>query len=161
MSIRNRLLATVVGGAWLLCGIASPAFADTDAQKLATAKAMINAWNTLQWDKVYDLFAEDGALKSMMVEPVVGRAAIKARIGGMAKGVQRIELKVEHIGVIDGVVFIERVDDFVYNGKAGKVPVVGVMVIDKGKVKEWREYYDRAQLLEAMGIDEKGFKSTH
>lgn len=161
MSIRNRLLAALLSGAGLLGGLVTPAFADTDAQKLATAKAMIEAWNTLQWDKVYELFAEDGALKSMMVEPVVGRAAIKARIGGMAKGVERIELKVSHIGVIDGVVFVERVDDFVYNGKAGQVPVVGVMVIDQGKIKEWREYYDRAQLLDAMGIDEKGFKATH
>ena len=52
------------------------------------------------------------------------------------------------------MVFIERVDDFVYRGKHGAVPVVGVVEVEKGRVQAWREYYDRAQLLEAMGVKE-------
>jgi limonene-1,2-epoxide hydrolase len=55
------------------------------------------------------------------------------------------------MGVIDGLVFMERVDRFVYNGKPGEVPVVGVLDIRDGKVQEWREYYDRAELLKALG----------
>jgi limonene-1,2-epoxide hydrolase len=48
--------------------------ADTDASKLAVAKEMITAWKVADWRKVADLFAENGSLKSMMVEPVNGRA---------------------------------------------------------------------------------------
>ena len=33
---------------------------DTDAEKLAVAHEMIDAWNRLDWDTVIDLFAEDG-----------------------------------------------------------------------------------------------------
>ena len=47
----------------------------------------------------------------------------------------------------------EREDEFVFKGHAGKVPVVGVLVIEGDKVAEWREYYDRAELLEAMGVE--------
>jgi limonene-1,2-epoxide hydrolase len=127
--------------------------ADTDASKLAVAREMIRAWKAADWRKVADLFAEDGSLRSMMVEPVIGRAAIHDRIAALGKGAPGgVVLDVSHIGVIDGLVFVERVDRFTYNGHAGAVPVVGVLDIQGGKVQEWREYYDRAQLLKEMGV---------
>jgi limonene-1,2-epoxide hydrolase len=136
-----------------MSAVASSASADTDAQKLATVRQMINAWNTQSWQQVYDLFAADGVLESMMLaEPTVGREAISRRIGGLAKDISKIELRIRHIGVADGVVFVERVDDFVYRGHHGKVPVVGVVEVEQGHVKAWREYYDRAQMIEAMGL---------
>ena len=142
-------------GAVLLAAAAPPASADTDAQKLATVRQMIDAWNTRNWQQVYDLFAADGVLQSMMLEtPTVGREAIKQRIGALAKDISRIELRIRHLGVADGVVFIERVDDFVYRGHHGAVPVVGVVEIEQGRVKAWREYYDRDQMIEAMGLKE-------
>ena len=149
--MRQRILA--VFGAVLLAAAAPSASADTDAQKLATVRQMIDAWNTRNWQQVYDLFAEDGVLHSMMLEtPTVGREAIKQRIGTLAKDISKIELRIRHLGVADGVVFIERVDDFVYRGHHGKVPVVGVVEVEQGHVKAWREYYDRAQMIEAMGL---------
>jgi limonene-1,2-epoxide hydrolase len=136
---------------------AAPACAaDTDASKLAVAKEMITAWKVADWRKVADLFAENGSLKSMMVEPVNGRPAIYERIAALGKGAPGgVVLDVAHIGVIDGLVFIERTDRFTYNGHAGAVPVVGVLDIRDGKVQEWREYYDRAQLLKEMGVGAK------
>ena len=144
----------------LLANAAPAARADSDAEKIATVRQMIQAWNTRNWDKVYDLFAQDGTLQSMMLPPTVGREAIKKRIGALAVDISSIELKVRHIGVADGVVFVERVDDFVYRGKHGAVPVAGVVEVENGRVKTWREYYDRAQLLEAMGLKQE-FDTTH
>lgn len=127
--------------------------ADTDASKLAVAREMIAAWKAADWKKAADLFAEDGVLRSMMIEPVVGRPAIYERIAALGKGAPGgVILDVAHMGVIDGLVFIERTDRFVYNGHAGSTPVVGVLDIRNGKVKEWREYYDRASLLREMGV---------
>lgn len=124
---------------------------DTDASRLATAREMIQAWKTADWRKVADLFAEDGSLKSMMLPSVDGREAIYARIAALGKGAPGgVVLDVAHMGVIDGLVFIERTDRFVYNGHPGAVPVVGVLDIRDGKVKEWREYYDRASLEKAL-----------
>ena len=124
---------------------------DTDASRLATAREMIQAWKAADWRKVADLFADDGALKSMMLAPVNGREAIYARVAALGKGAPGgVTLDVAHIGVIDGLVFMERTDRFVYNGHPGAVPVVGVLDIQGGKVKEWREYYDRASLEKAL-----------
>jgi limonene-1,2-epoxide hydrolase len=151
--MRQRILAAI--GVIVLAAAAPSAWADTDAEKIATVQKMIDAWNTRNWEQVYDLFSEDGVLQSMMLsEPTVGRPAISKRIGALAKDISRIELRIRHMGVADGVVFIERVDDFVYRGKHGAVPVVGVVEVEQGRVKAWREYYDRDQMIEAMGLKE-------
>ncbi|MGQ0836910.1 MAG: SgcJ/EcaC family oxidoreductase [Gammaproteobacteria bacterium] len=146
--------ALVILGASLIvgCGATPPARADGDAEKLSVVRQMFAAWQALDWEKVYGLFAEDGVLQSMMHEPVVGRAAIRERLGRLAPGISRIDLKVRTIGVIDGRVFVERVDDFVYKGHAGAVPVVGVLEVEGGRINVWREYYDYAQLLKEMGV---------
>ena len=136
----------------ILAGAASPALAaDTDSSRLAVAREMIAAWKSADWRKVADLFAEDGVLRNMMLPPVNGRAAIYERIAALGKGAPGgVVLDVAHMGVIDGLVFIERTDRFVYNGHPGATPVVGVLDIRDGKVKEWREYYDRASLERAL-----------
>ncbi len=120
--------------------------------KIAVVKNMIDAWNKRDWTRVGALFTEDGILHSMMSEPVVGRKAVSERLTALGAGIQSITLHVRHIGRIGDAVFVERVDEFVYKGHPGKVPVVGVLFVEGGKVKEWREYYDRAQLLSEMGV---------
>lgn len=119
---------------------------------IETARAMFDAWNRQDWDRVIALFAEDGVLHSVMQEPIVGRAAIGERIRALAQGLERIELRIKALGVIDGRVFVERVDDFDVNGHHGEVPVVGILSIVDGQVTEWLEYYDRATLMRGMGL---------
>ena len=123
-----------------------------DQAKIQVVMNMVDAWNTKDWDRVVDLFTEDGVLHSVMVDPIVGHEALSARIGHIGEGIEEITLHLKHIGVVDDVVFVERVDEFVYKGHAGSVPVVGVIEVEGDRVREWREYYDRAELLEAMGV---------
>ena len=149
-----RRMFALLGMALTLAAIAPAArAADTDASRMAVARQMIAAWKAADWRKVADLFAEKGVLRSMMIEPVLGREAIFERVSALGKGAPGgVLLDVAHMGAIDGLVFIERTDRFVYNGHAGSTPVVGVLDIRDGKVQEWREYYDRATLLKEMGV---------
>lgn len=152
----TRILSVLAMLLALAMAPAPASAADTDQAKLAVAREMIAAWKAADWRKVGDLFAEKGVLRSMMIEPVTGREAIYQRIAALGKGAPGgVVLDVAHMGVIDGLVFIERTDRFIYNGKPGSVPVVGVLDIRDGKVQEWREYYDRAELLRAMGVSDK------
>jgi limonene-1,2-epoxide hydrolase len=139
---------------WLLLvllGLSSlPAWADTDEEKLATAQKMVDAWNRMDWEAVYALFSEDAVMHSVMLEPIVGRENIRQRFSRFTPGLERIELQLAHIGIVDDVVVMERVDDFVYQGKHSRVPVAGILEINNGLVTEWREYYDHAMLAEAL-----------
>lgn len=136
--------------------VASPLIAKEKAvstdPKVAVVERMIDAWNTRNWPLVAELFTEDGVLHSMMIEPVVGRKAIDARISAMGAGISEITLNIKNIGRVGDVVFIERVDSFTYKGHKGEVPVVGVLEVEGDKIKIWREYYDRAELVAAMGL---------
>jgi limonene-1,2-epoxide hydrolase len=124
----------------------------TDDEKLALAHEMFAAWDALDWDRVVDLFADDGVLHSVMQEPVVGRDAIAERMAILGSGCERLTLHVKALGIIDGRVFAERVDDFDFRGHHGEVPVVGVLRMAEGRVTEWLEYYDRPTLLAGMGV---------
>lgn len=126
----------------------------TDEQKIAVGREMAEAWRALDWRKVADMFTPDGVLHSMMVEPIVGREAIYKRVSGLGDGLEQITLNIHHMGVIDGVLYMERTDEFVIRGKAGSAPVVGVLEFDGPQIRIWREYYDRAHLLKAMGLVE-------
>jgi limonene-1,2-epoxide hydrolase len=116
---------------------------------------MVQAWNEKNWDHMLEMFAEDGVLHSVMIEPVTGRENIRNRLSRLTAGIERIELQIRNMGVVNDVVMLERVDDFVFNGKHGSVPVVGVMEIADGKITEWREYYDHAMLAAALVPDPK------
>lgn len=126
----------------------------TDEQKVARGREMAEAWRAMDWRKVADMFTPDGVLHSMMVEPVVGREAVYKRVSGLADGLEQITLQLHHIGVIDGVLFMERTDEFTVRGRAGSAPVVGVLEFEGDLIKTWREYYDRAHLLKNMGLVE-------
>ncbi|WP_370617433.1 nuclear transport factor 2 family protein [Mumia qirimensis] len=126
----------------------------TDEAKLALARRMFDAWDALDWDLVLDLFADDGVLHSVMQEPVVGREAIRDRLAILGSKAESITLRIKALGVIDGRVFVERVDDFWFDGHHGEVPVVGILRMSGDRVTEWLEYYDRPTLLAGMGISE-------
>ncbi|MGD8580894.1 MAG: nuclear transport factor 2 family protein, partial [Lysobacterales bacterium] len=121
--------------------------APNDQDKLAVADAMVQAWDAQDWERVYSLFSENAVLHSMMLEPVVGREAIRERLSQLAPGLERIELQIRNRGVIGNTVVLERTDDFTYKGKHSRVPVVGMLEIENGRVTEWREYYDHASLV--------------
>ena len=126
----------------------------SDEQKIAAGREMAAAWKALDWRKVADMFAPDGVLHSMMVEPIVGREAVYKRVSGLGEGLESITLNISHMGVIDGILYMERVDEFVIRGRAGSAPVVGVLEFDGPLISVWREYYDRAHLLKNMGLVE-------
>lgn len=124
----------------------------TDAERLALAGRMFHAWDTMDWDGVVELFSDDAVLHSVMQDPIVGRAGIDARIHSLGAICDRITLHIKALGVIDGKVFVQRVDDFDCGDNHGDVPVVGILSMRGGRVTEWLEYYDRATLLAGMGV---------
>lgn len=123
-------------------------------EKIAAARKMFAAWDARDWDAIIDSFAEDGTMHSMMKEPVTGRAAMVKLFDGFKDSVEALTLEIEHIGVIDDAVVAVRTDRMTVNGKQGALPAVGVIYYDdNGKIRLWREYFDRATMLREMSAD--------
>jgi len=123
---------------------------DRSETSLRVARAMIDAWRSLDWDRVVDTFAEDGILQIVPLEPYTGRAAIKAHLDQIASGIEKLDFSIKHLNAIGHTVLFERVDEFVYKGRSARVPVVGVMDVSDGHVKAWREYMDLATMAKAI-----------
>lgn len=123
-------------------------------ERMAVMCDMINAWEELDWNRAASLFAEDGVLHSMMLEPLVGRELIAQRLRGVGSSVTRFRFRILALATVSDAIFFERVDIFETNGRSGTTPIIGVLRIKGGKVASWREYFDRAQLLRELRIKE-------
>jgi limonene-1,2-epoxide hydrolase len=124
---------------------------DVSAASLKVVETMIAAWRALDWPRVVSLFAEDGVLQIVPLPAYTGRAAIKKHLDQIASGIERLDFNVKHLHAFGPVVLFERDDQFVYRGRTASVPVVGVLEIDAGHVKAWREYMDLTTMAKAMG----------
>ncbi|PXA98660.1 limonene-1,2-epoxide hydrolase [Nostoc sp. 3335mG] len=132
----------------------------SDERMIAVGHEMIDAWNDMDWDRAASLMTEDAVLHSMMIDPIVGRDAIHKRISGLGALADSIALEVRNIGVINGTLYMERVDRFVCKGKPGATPVCGALEFEGDRIKVWREYYDRHHLLSEMGMAQDFDSST-
>jgi len=122
----------------------------SDEEKIAVFRKVAAAWMGKQWRTVADMMTPNAVLHSMMLEPVVGREVIYQRMTSMSSPNKEVTLHIGRLGVIDGAVVVERRDEIVIDGISRSVPVVGILEFDGPLISQWREYYDRAQLLKAQ-----------
>jgi limonene-1,2-epoxide hydrolase len=128
-----------------------------DAKKIAIVQHMFDGWREGNYEKVCEVFAEDGVMHSMMMDPWIGRDYIYERCLLIAKAATNTKINMKNIGVINGAVFTERVDSFLYHGNPVQYPAVGVFEFENGKVKLWKEYFDRATMLKGMSMSETDY----
>lgn len=129
----------------------TPADAISDERKVEIFRTMARAWQAQDFRTCADLFAPEGVLHSVMLEPVVGRETIYNRISKLGGPNKRVTLDIHRIGVIGGALFVERTDEIVIGAQRGSCPAVGVLEFQGDKIIRWRDYYDRAQLERAAG----------
>jgi limonene-1,2-epoxide hydrolase len=105
-------------------------------------EAFCDAWKQRDVDAILGYFAPNAVYHNIPVEPAVGLEAIRAVIEMFVPPADEIEFVVHHIGGEGDVVFTERTDRFVINGKTVELPVAGVFEVRDGKIAAWRDYFD-------------------
>ncbi len=123
----------------------------SDERKKEIFRTMAQAWHEQDWATCSGLFAPDGVLHSVMLPPVVGRDTIHERISKLGAANKKVTLKIERMGVVDGALMVQRVDEVVIDGRRGECPAIGVIEFTGDKIARWRDYYDRATLAQAAG----------
>ncbi len=110
-------------------------------------------WQTLyerDFDKVGSFFAQDGLYEDVPA-PDAGARGPRAVVARLKIGLEPIESYVHrlHRMVADGdTVITEHTEEWHFGtGEVVCLPFVSVHVIENGKIKLWRDYWDMATLM--------------
>jgi limonene-1,2-epoxide hydrolase len=110
---------------------------------------LVATWDSGDIDGMLDLFAEDAVVHGTMSmdpvigKPVVGRPAIRKLVTKLLGAMEgRLHAEIHHQIVCGNLVMNERTDHFTLNGRDMAVPVCGVLEIEDGRIKAWRDYTD-------------------
>lgn len=107
--------------------------------------AFIAAIEAKDIDKAIDLLTDDVSYENVPMNPVVGRAAVRATLEGFLGVVSELEWPTSRQIVSGNVVVNERVDRFRIGDGWLELPVAGFFeVTGDGRISLWRDYFDLA-----------------
>lgn len=86
-------------------------------------------------------------------KPVRGKAAILQKWQEMIHDYEDQRHTMISVASEGRMVFTERVDECLSNGRWSTIPLVAVFEVDDGKVTAWREYLDPGNIARQLGID--------
>jgi len=106
-------------------------------------RSFIAAWNANDLERVVGHLHEDVFYHNVPVEPIRGRAAVKAYLDGKG-GFDWVDWKLLAIAESGNTVLTERIDDFGVGGVDVSLPLMGAFEIEGGQIRAWRDYFDMA-----------------
>jgi limonene-1,2-epoxide hydrolase len=93
---------------------------------------------------------DDIVYHNIPMDPSVGMDASIAFIEGFVAACESTVIDILHLAVNDNVVLTERVDSLTFGGIAVALPVMGTFELRGDKVCAWRDYFDMAQITNAL-----------
>ena len=105
-------------------------------------REFIEAWSRLDPAELAGYFAEDGVYHNMPMAPVQGRENVQKLIQGFIATWTQTTWEIRTLLSSGDTVVAERLDRTRAGEKSVDLPCVGVFVIEAGKIKVWRDYFD-------------------
>lgn len=113
----------------------------------------IAAWSRLDVEEIVSCFTPNGTYHNMMNTPVSGHDNLRRFIGGFIKDWTRTTWDVLNIVVQGKIVMAERLDRIWIGDKSIDLPCCGVFLLDDGKIRMWRDYFDLATYARAIAAN--------
>ncbi len=118
---------------------------------LPHALAFLAAFDNQDLDAIAAAVTEDVLYHNIPMEPINGRAGVRAALAGMVGGAEKVEFIVHAIAEsADGKVLSERTDRFLLGGKWISVRVMGTFEYRNGLISVWRDYFDLNEFTQQM-----------
>ncbi len=102
----------------------------------------IGAWSRLDVEELVGYFTDDGIYHNMPMAPVKGRENVRNLLRGFLSAWTKTDWEILNLMSSGDVVIAERVDRTEAGEKKVDLPCTGVFVMEGGKIKEWRDYFD-------------------
>ncbi|MGE0622298.1 MAG: SgcJ/EcaC family oxidoreductase [Pseudomonadales bacterium] len=117
---------------------------------VAVIREFIEAWSSLDADRLAEYFTEDGSYHNIPTQPVTGRENVRNFIRGFLSTWTETRWDIIQIMGEGDVVFAERLDRTRTTQGNVDLPCVGVFEMADGKIRVWRDYFDLATFMKAM-----------
>ena len=101
------------------------------------------AWTRMDAKEIASYFTDDAVYHNIPMAPYNGKATIQKALEGMAGRMKDVRFEIRHQVTQGNVVINERIDHMTIQGRTVSLPVVGVFEMQGGKIKAWRDYFDR------------------
>ena len=101
------------------------------------------AWSRMDADELAGYFTEDAIYHNIPMDPYIGRETIHKALVGMAGRMKNVRFEIKGQVAHGDLVMNERIDRMTIEGQSKALPVMGVFQIEGGKIKAWRDYFDR------------------
>ena len=115
-----------------------------------------NAWTAMDFDAIIGTLHEDIVYHNIPLTPIVGRAAVEDYLRGAWK-FDDCEWELVNIAADGDIVLTERIDRFLFGARKVSLLVMGVFIVERGRIKVWRDYFDladyRAQQAAAIELN--------
>jgi len=105
-------------------------------------RELFDAWSKLDAGLIVSYFADDGIWHNMMIDPIQGHKALLPVIESWVSKWTLNQVEVTTMLVDGDLVVTERIDRIDIGDDSATVPITGFFVIQNGKVKIWRDYFD-------------------
>ena len=114
-------------------------------------RKFMDTWPRSDVDEIVSFFSDDAVHTDGPRGTYRGVDAIKAELLSMLELVPSTTAHVNNLVASDGLVMVERVDDFEMMGKTFDVEIMGVFEVNgDGRITRWRDYYDMRSLEERV-----------
>ena len=113
-------------------------------------REFIEAWSSLDADRLADYFTEDGTYHNIPTQPITGRENVRNFIRGFLSTWTETRWDIVQIQGDGDVVFAERLDRTKTTQGNVDLPCVGVFEMEDGRIRVWRDYFDLSTFMNAM-----------
>jgi limonene-1,2-epoxide hydrolase len=112
-----------------------------------TVEAFIGHWNVYDLDALTALCAEDMVWHNIPMEPIAGKAAIRAATQGFMGDIAGCDWVIHAIAAAGNSVLTERTDGFTFkDGRRAVIRVMGIFEVGAdGLISQWRDYFDMGE----------------
>jgi limonene-1,2-epoxide hydrolase len=112
--------------------------------------AFIAAIEHVDIESAVALADENISYENVPMQPIVGRAALKAALGAFLGATTAVDWRILRQVAVGSVVVNERIDRFEVNGGWLELPVAGFFEVNDGHITLWRDYFDLASYTTRM-----------
>ncbi len=113
-------------------------------------REFIEAWSTLDADRLAEYFTEDGIYHNMPTQPVSGKENVRTFIQNFLATWTETQWDVLNILGEGNLVIAERLDRTKTSLGDVDLPCTGVFEMEDGRIKVWRDYFDLNTFMSAM-----------